>query len=296
MATGLQLEQYLDDEDRENVAPGRILPELDVLTLPRSLRSAYKGLENLPSELQKNFHNMRDLDQQTQSLVKSVDKSSDEYLRDVCNLSPASRTDTIEQIMEMFGQAKGLTDEKVQLAVQTYELVDKHIRRLDSDLAKFEAEMKDKPILPGKKDEEIATKKKGRKKKEEGVATKAAANKKKRRGGGVASEEEETVMKVVAAVGRKKKKGKNDELQHHITGVLPGLSSIVHPSEAMDMPVDPNEPTYCLCHQVSYGEMIACDRSDCPIEWFHFACVNLTTKPKGKWYCPRCSSDLKKKK
>lgn len=84
-----------------------------------------------------------------------------------------------------------------------------------------------------------------------------------------------------------------------IASVLPGLSglsSIVHPSEAMDMPVDPNEPTYCLCHQVSYGEMIACDKTDCPIEWFHFACVNLTTKPKGKWYCPRCSTDIKKKK
>ena len=24
----------------------------------------------------------------------------------------------------------------------------------------------------------------------------------------------------------------------------------------VDMPVDPNEPTYCLCQQVSYGEMI----------------------------------------
>ena len=27
----------------------------------------------------------------------------------------------------------------------------------------------------------------------------------------------------------------------------------------VDMPVDPNEPTYCLCQQVSYGEMIGCD-------------------------------------
>jgi len=26
--------------------------------------------------------------------------------------------------------------------------------------------------------------------------------------------------------------------------------------------VDPNEPTYCLCHQVSYGEMIGCDNPD----------------------------------
>lgn len=26
--------------------------------------------------------------------------------------------------------------------------------------------------------------------------------------------------------------------------------------------IDPNEPTYCLCHQVSYGEMIGCDNPD----------------------------------
>ncbi|KAJ8781715.1 hypothetical protein J1605_010973 [Eschrichtius robustus] len=75
------------------------------------------------------------------------------------------------------------------------------------------------------------------------------------------------------------------------TGRFPGVGRSeftdtilsVHPSDVLDMPVDPNEPTYCLCHQVSYGEMIGCDNPDCPIEWFHFACVDLTTKPKGKW-------------
>lgn len=30
----------------------------------------------------------------------------------------------------------------------------------------------------------------------------------------------------------------------------------------LDLPVDPNEPTYCYCGQVSYGEMIACDNSE----------------------------------
>lgn len=41
----------------------------------------------------------------------------------------------------------------------------------------------------------------------------------------------------------------------------------VHPSDVLDMPVDPNEPTYCLCHQVSYGEMIGCDNPDVST-WF----------------------------
>ncbi len=96
--------------------------------------------------------------------------------------------------------------------------------------------------------------------------------------------------------------------------------------------IDPDEPTYCLCEQVSfdspgisegpflahnfsglrfhsdidsclliltpracfqvsYGEMIGCDNDNCAIEWFHFNCVGLTNKPKGKWFCPKCRGD-----
>ena len=55
--------------------------------------------------------------------------------------------------------------------------------------------------------------------------------------------------------------------------------------------IDPDEPTYCLCDQVSYGKMIGCDNDLCPMEWFHFNCVQLSTKPKGKWYCPKCRGD-----
>lgn len=37
------------------------------------------------------------------------------------------------------------------------------------------------------------------------------------------------------------------------------------PTMDLDLPVDPNEPTYCLCNQVSYGEMVACDNPDVSI-------------------------------
>ena len=59
--------------------------------------------------------------------------------------------------------------------------------------------------------------------------------------------------------------------------------------------VDPNEPRYCLCNQVSYGEMICCDNPSCSIEWFHYGCVGITEAPKGKWYCPQCVAQLKKR-
>uniref|UniRef100_A0A3P8YR79 Inhibitor of growth protein n=1 Tax=Esox lucius TaxID=8010 RepID=A0A3P8YR79_ESOLU len=63
----------------------------------------------------------------------------------------------------------------------------------------------------------------------------------------------------------------------------------------VDWGYDPNEPRYCICNQVSYGEMVGCDNQDCPIEWFHYGCVGLTEAPKGKWYCPQCTAAMKRR-
>ena len=41
-----------------------------------------------------------------------------------------------------------------------------------------------------------------------------------------------------------------------------GATTAANTSMELDLPVDPNEPTYCLCNQVSYGEMVACDNPD----------------------------------
>lgn len=49
-----------------------------------------------------------------------------------------------------------------------------------------------------------------------------------------------------------------------------------------------NEPLYCTCQRPSYGEMVACDNTDCAIEWFHYGCVGLTEQPEGEWFCPNC--------
>lgn len=66
------------------------------------------------------------------------------------------------------------------------------------------------------------------------------------------------------------------------------------PTSPIEPPIDPDEPTYCLCEQVSYGEMIGCDNDACVIEWFHFNCVGLVNKPKGKWFCPNCRGENSK--
>jgi len=65
----------------------------------------------------------------------------------------------------------------------------------------------------------------------------------------------------------------------------------------------PNEPLYCSCRRVSFGDMVACDNEEvrkskvvvsefkCQYEWFHYPCVGLTMSPRGKWYCPDCRKD-----
>ena len=40
-----------------------------------------------------------------------------------------------------------------------------------------------------------------------------------------------------------------------------------------------NEPRYCYCNGVSYGEMVGCDADDCSREWFHLPCVGLSKAP-----------------
>lgn len=56
-----------------------------------------------------------------------------------------------------------------------------------------------------------------------------------------------------------------------------------------------DEQTYCLCDQISYGQMICCDNNNCKVEWYHFECVGLKANPgKGqKWYCPSCRDGAK---
>ncbi len=52
--------------------------------------------------------------------------------------------------------------------------------------------------------------------------------------------------------------------------------------DAMAVTDEEDEPRYCYCNGVSYGEMVACDNSGCPREWFHLECVGLTRPPGSK--------------
>lgn len=81
-----------------------------------------------------------------------------------------------------------------------------------------------------------------------------------------------------------------------------------------------DEPRYCYCNGISFGEMVGCDGKECQKEWFHLECVGLEKAPGRngklviqhhralsherltkiplpvKWYCDECKESLKDKK
>jgi len=260
------------------------------------------SLESLPVELSRNFSLMRELDLQAQDILSQIDDSTDEYLKESKNLSPLERTKIVGDISKQFTKCKEYGDDKVSLAMQTYDLVDKHIRKLDADLARFEADLRERALgrksLGETRANEEGVNKKGGKRKTGPADWKKLKGQKRRE----AEEAEESKVrkksKAVGSAGANSGAGSSLTGNEAAEGVPISLNFVpmsVGASDVLDMPVDPNEPTYCVCHQVSYGEMIGCDNLECPIEWFHFGCVGLTAKPKGKWFCPRCSTDRKKK-
>jgi len=235
-------------------------------------------LEGLPGDLRKNLSAIHELDSKTQDGLRKVDQMVQDFIQAAPTLSAEKKRRRITDIQAAFGGVREKADEKVGLATSTYELVDKHIRRLDSDLARFEGELKQKVLdtklgktsRPGSP-ESPQMKKRGRKRKDD---ESPGPSKKRTTAGPLVNMSRDQVVSMSGA-----------QLIQQLAGSC---------GDVLDMPVDPNEPTYCICHQVSHGEMVACDNDDCPIEWFHFGCVGLTTKPKGKWYCPRCRAERKK--
>lgn len=192
-------------------------------------------LESVPTELERNFTLMADLDSRVGEMTKRIQSCVKDYRK---SSKKDERLSLFKESMDLFDKAKSFADDKVEIAMQTYNLVDKHIRRLES-LGGSQVTNQDVNGLPGPPD-------------------------------------------------KSQKKS--------VSGDHGAISGEVAEPLTVDMPLDPNEPKYCTCHQVSFGEMIACDNKECPIEWFHFACVDLKSKPKGKWYCPECFNINKKVK
>lgn len=164
------------------------------------LESFIESLENVPPELERNFTLITDLDRRTLDVMERINKCVIDY---ELATEPSQRSAIRSQSDELFEKLRSYSDDKVELADRTYDLIDKNIKKLSAMRATTSG---DQPV-------------------------------------------------------------------------------------GLEMPVDPNEPKYCYCREVSHGEMVGCDNHECSIEWFHLSCVGLRVAPKANetWYCQQCA-------
>ncbi|KAL8290632.1 hypothetical protein RQP46_002890 [Phenoliferia psychrophenolica] len=338
-ATGIEL-----DEDGE--APMSAEEEERHKTWDSFAEEYHDIVAELPLEYQRNFILLKDLELVQQQAATSHNAAIQAYLAHLASSNPASPVEDENEMSEPGGVLKTSTrgllaaiskasqtavragEDKVALAVALYDSVDRHIRRLDDDLHKYEdslliglragtlpshdapsTSLKSPPgrttsrgaIALGEKDAyptpsgEEKTKRRGRGGEAEQKRKrrrKKEDEKKEAAAAGVVAEA------VVAVVGEEVA-----VVEEGPVGEEPVLASggaeepMVASGGAEILPldlgeVDPSEPTYCYCETVSYGEMIGCDNDDCPREWFHLACVGLDEIPEGDWHCPDCTISL----
>ncbi|KAK4266268.1 hypothetical protein QN277_027218 [Acacia crassicarpa] len=233
------------------------------------------NLDSLPRTLQKKYSLLRDLDNSLQDIQKQNEQRCEQEIEDIRrgvrsgNITPdTSLIRFSDEALDEQKHSIRIADEKVALAVQAYDLVDTHIQQLDQYLKKFDEELR-------RERENAATT--GVPASGQDGSTKSGRGNEGGRGG--------------------RKKTRQASVTAAAAAAPEAQTTTANPAGMdLDLPVDPNEPTYCFCNQVSYGEMVACDNPNCKIEWFHFGCVGLKEQPKGKWYCSDCASTRGRRK
>ncbi|XVF42088.1 hypothetical protein PTKIN_Ptkin01aG0331900 [Pterospermum kingtungense] len=209
----------------------------------------------LPAELQRLLNTIRELDERSQSMINQT-RHQTKYCLGLAakrgnGISYINNSHEDEETTEKMRKeieasqesALSLCTEKVLLARQAYDLIDSHVKRLDEDLTYFAEDLKqegkispDEPaILPPLP---IVLPKVEKRKFIYGTPQSKRLDYRDRDW----DRERDRDFELMPPPGSHKK-------------------DFATPLD-VEQPIDPNEPTYCVCHQVSFGDMIACDNEN----------------------------------
>ncbi|KAG2233843.1 hypothetical protein INT48_005289 [Thamnidium elegans] len=223
-----------------------------------------ESLQNLPSEIDQNMHELRSMDEEFQRFREIYTKHRRSYTK-LCRASNNNNTAAANnltssriQLEKDYKLALQKQDQKIDLTKRMYDLVSRHIERIDSQMAKSDIGDVDWMGQASRKGSQV-----------EDTNWRLDANARKRPSphGALSVRKSRTLHS----------SRPNPAIGHN--GTLPEIE------------IDPNEPRYCYCNQVSFGDMVACDGENCEKEWFHYACVGLAEPPVGKWYCDDCAAE-----
>ncbi|XP_024265463.1 inhibitor of growth protein 1 isoform X2 [Oncorhynchus tshawytscha] len=250
-------------------------------------------VESLPFDIQRSVSLMKEIDATYQDGLQELDDVYERYSRES---DPLQRHRLQLAIQRALIRSQELGDEKIQIAGQMVELVENCSRQVDwhSELLHASKENPDTHVptstamtttaasiapsaettTPGKaghhdkRRDEVTPCSAGGGDKSGGKRSRRQKSGENWESYGSMGHVDEVAMGVPrekrAKTSSKKKKRSKGKSEREVS--------------PLDLPIDPDEPTYCLCEQVSYGEMIGCDNDECLIEWF----------------CPKCRGENEK--
>ncbi|KAJ0970394.1 hypothetical protein J5N97_023271 [Dioscorea zingiberensis] len=207
------------------------------------------SLESLPAMLQRNYSMMHDLDKSLQGVQRQNEQRCEQEMENIRQGIESGNMTPDSSLIRFSDEAVEEQKHCIRIADEKVALAVQAYDMVDAHIQQLDQYMR--------KLEEI--------RKEKELAASAGANALNSEGTTRSGRISES-----SRGGRKKTR-------------LAAAAAVEPISMDLELPVDPNEPTYCFCNQVSFGEMVACDNPDCKIEWFHFGCVGLKEHPKGKW-------------
>jgi len=227
------------------------------------LEDFVEKIGSLPIDINRGLRLIRELDARFQNSNSRLVELQDEYTSRLksakdrkAEVQKADMLEMLEEIRQLQEECLAYSRSKVDVATQNFDIVEKQIVKLDGELKKFEHEIMNQATDTVLQDES-------------------------------ATKDIKKLKKLDTKISMKSQSKMKATERNNFAGML---DITADPFETTNTPLDKNEPRYCVCNGISYGDMIKCDNPFCEKEWFHFACINISVKPKGKWYCNDCKS------
>ncbi|XP_058800163.1 inhibitor of growth protein 3-like [Phymastichus coffea] len=231
---------------------------------------------DLQSRLRDDLTTIRELDLVVQNSMDRQERHTYMFFQNALTLNSDTRDIVFQSLLSDFGNILKVADEKVDIAGRLQNMLSERLEQLDREIAAFEIE------LAAENSEVIQS-----------IQERVLQN------DYFASNRINAKLKTVKRLKSNKKK----KTTSTSTLTISGTSEMTQRQTVFASEVNNNEiavasnaqssatadlSLYCICQRQAFGDMVACDNEFCPYEWFHYACVNVATAPKGKWYCPKC--------
>lgn len=259
-----------------------------------------ESIETLPQDMKHYYSHMKTLDLRVNNNYDVTKKRFKRLCDNATRIPQTALNKEMTEIRSLFDVGYELAEEKVQLASQTYDVLDRQIRRLEGEIDKFKTDLEaTRPGVAATLERQSLALDTNTGNSLEQLQ-KAASESSYKRKFGVASGTSSTSSSTASTTPVPVKAPpapKSVEYSEPVIKKTPTIKvakgyignrftpAILLPAEHV---VDPSEPRYCICNQVSFGDMVGCDNDDCKLEWFHYPCVGLMVEPTGTWYCPDC--------